>query len=160
MAAISFGFLGTAVASDDEHAADEHLGGKALKEENEAQIKSLEAKREELKKAGGDTSVIDELIKLNARLVTVGDQRHIIHGASEQFAKAIDAFSKDLEADMQAMNEVLGQAADGAINNAKTAENNAKIAEIIGKKSASEDEKKAESEPPSEKPRIDEEEGE
>ena len=102
-------------------AKSEHLGGQALLEKNKKQIELLKAKGDELKKEGGDVREIDDLVALNERLITVNNQRHELHEATKNFAEAVGVFSRNLEDDMAAIDEVIEKMADVAINNAKIA---------------------------------------
>lgn len=127
-------FMGPVYASDSH---SEHLGGQALLKKSEEQIEKLNAKKEELEHEGGDGKVIDRYVEINKRLITVNNQRHELHQATKEFAKAVDIFSANLEDDIKELEGLIEEAAEGAINNAK-------IAALARPKTAKDEEEKEE----------------
>lgn len=117
--AISLSFLGTIYGETDTSAS---LGGKALLEQDQKQIESLEVKLAEFKKSGGDASVIQAYIDLAKEMMELNNERHALHEATKSFEKAVGIFSKKIEVIIQKVNEILTTQSEAVIKNAQAIE--------------------------------------
>jgi ABC-type transporter Mla subunit MlaD len=108
-------FIGATYALQE---GDKPLGGKALLEQNQKQIELLKEKLEELKSAGGDTTVVEGFIEVAEEMMELNNERHALHEATKSFAEAVGAFSKKIEWIIQTVNGILDHQAEAAIKNA------------------------------------------
>lgn len=109
-------FIGATYAVQE---GDKPLGGKALLEQNQKQIDLLKEKLEELKHAGGDTSVLEDFILVAEEMMELNNERHALHEATKSFAEAVGAFSKKIEGNIQKVNQILDHQAETAIKSAQ-----------------------------------------